>query len=33
MSSCLARLTAVLRHLWQCSNCGCWSESQNCPFC
>lgn len=33
MNACLARLTAALRHMWQCAKCGCWSQTQECPFC
>ncbi|MGY3341054.1 recombinational DNA repair protein RecR [Streptomyces filamentosus] len=33
MKNLLARLTAPLRHLWQCSRCGCWSQNETCSFC
>ncbi len=33
MTGYLSRLTAALRHMWQCGTCGCWSQTPECQFC
>ncbi|MGY4966764.1 hypothetical protein [Streptomyces sp. 900105245] len=33
MRTRLTRLTASLRHMWQCAECGLWSDTPECQHC